>query len=131
LIKKDDKNNISVELDIPQKGMKPAWLGLLTKKELLISQTLSQTTNPTDPRVIWLIKDLISSLPSKEVRIKIKKMWEEEFNKRKKEAQNNGGLTNEEEGRLNIEVALEIKGEITEFIDEFIGLTHKLAIGVA
>ena len=120
------------ELDLPQKGMKDQWLYIFYKQYANFNTVLSELEDVTDKRVLFMVKDIISTIPEEEARREIQDTWNQLIEERLEEARkaNGGVLSNEKEGAIAIDVALEIKGLVTDWLDQFMGVTHKLAGGV-
>jgi len=135
--RKKPQNKLSediLELEIPRRGMKDHWLIVIAKQYEKFTEVLTTITDPTDPRPALLTRLLISSIPQKEgetTREEIKKKWEEILREKKEKALNNGGLTNEERGIIEIEASIEVLGYITDWFDEHLGITHKIEIMVS
>lgn len=133
------ENHEIIELDIPERESNPGYLNILFRYLSMMAATIIDMESYSDLRVSMLTDLMISTIPNKktkDLRKKIRKFKATETTRRINEAESkavaNGTiLSNEEEAKIVIEVCLETIGEITDFMDESIGISRKLEIGVS
>lgn len=120
------------ELELPQKGMKDQWLYIFYKQYSNFNTLLTNLEDVTDKRVLFMVKDIISTIPDEKARREMLDTWKQRLEERLEEAKrvNGGVLSNEKEASIAIDVALEVKGLVTDWVDQFMGVTHKLAVGM-
>lgn len=126
-------NSITLYSELPPRGMKDSWLLLLQKSCDRVGESLSNLTTPTDIRPIMLTRYVVSLVPDPEARKEIFDKWDELlFEEIEKHKNNNGGdISNEEEGKINILVALSMIGMVTSYTDLHVGIYHRVVIGTA
>lgn len=133
------ENREIIELDLPERESNPGYLNILFRYLSMMAATIVDMESYSDLRVSMLTDLMISTIPNKktkDLRKKIRKFKAVEIAKRVEaaelEAEENGTtLTNEGEAKIVIEVCLETIGLITDFMDESIGISRKLEIGVS
>ena len=132
---KTSENPNIIQLDLPERESNPGYLNILFRYLSMMAATIVDMESYSDLRVSMLTELMISTIPNKKtgnLRGKMRKFKKTEIRKRVLEAEENDiNFTNEDEARIVIEVCLETVGLITDFMDESIGLSRKLEIGLS
>lgn len=128
----ESKIERTFELDLPQRGMKDQWLYIFYKQYANFNTLLTELEDVTDKRVLFIVKDMISTIPEEESRREMQNCWKQMLEERLETArrESNGVISNEKESYIAIDVALEVKGLVTDWLDQFMGVTHKLTVGL-
>lgn len=128
-----------IEFDLPERESNPGYLNILFRYLSMMAATIIDMESYTDLRVSMLTDLMISTIPNKktgDLRKKMRNFKKKEIARRLEEemtrAEEEGiTFTNEDEAKVVIEVCLETVGLVTDFMDESIGLSRKLEIGIS
>lgn len=137
--RRTSENPEIIEFDLPERESNPGYLNILFRYLSMMAATIIDMESYSDLRVSMLTDLMISTIPNKKtgnLRGKMRKFKKNEIEKRLREAtieaeERGITFTNEDEARVIIEVCLETVGLVTDFMDESIGLSRKLEIGLS
>jgi hypothetical protein len=122
----DDTDEQIITLDKPQRGAKDGYLQLFFVSRQQMGRIISdENAGVTDPRLVTYTKYLISSITDDKIRYNVMKKYKDLLEEIKGE-----GIGNEEKFDKIVDVSMEVLGDVTAFYDEFLGITHRLKIGV-
>lgn len=121
-----DTDEQIITLDKPQRGAKDGYLQLFFVSRQQMGRIISdENTGVTDHRIVTYTKYLISSITDDEIRFTIMKKYKENLAEIKQRPIDNQAKFGE-----IVDVSMEILGDVTAFYDEFLGITHRLKLGV-
>lgn len=114
-----------ITLDKPQRGAKDGYLQLffINRKQFL--EFLINENGDDGERVITLTRYMISAVTDDQIRDNLKQKLDKEIAEIQKRSMDNAA-----KHRELIKVAMDIQGDITAFFDEFLGVTHRLRVGM-
>lgn len=122
----DDTDEQIITLDKPQRGAKDGYLQLFFVSRQQMGRIISDENNSaTDFRIVTYTKYMISSITDDTIRYNVKKKYEDLLNAIKDEH-----LDNQAQFDKIVDASMEILGDVTAFYDEFMGITHRLKVGV-
>jgi len=122
----DDQENM-IELDRPTRGAKDGYLQLFFISRQQLGRIISDPDGAvTDQRIITYTKFLISSITDDDIRDQVKEMYAEKIQAIKAEK-----LDNETRHEKMVDATMDVLGDVTAFYDEFLGITHRLKVGIA
>lgn len=124
---------VFIKADIPPRGMKDTWLNLVQMSCNRVGESLFDLKGTTDIRPVLLTRFVINLIPDPNARQEIKIAWDDLLQEELEIYKNNNGgeMSNDEEGKVNILVALNILGEVSSYVDLHVGIYHRLEIGTA
>ena len=115
-----------ITLDKPQRGAKDGYLQLFFVSRQQMGRIISdENTGVTDHRIVTYTKYLISSITDDEIRFTIMKKYKDGLLEIKHKPENNEVKFGEV-----VDLSMEVLGDVTAFYDEFLGITHRLKLGV-
>jgi len=125
-------------LDLPQRDTNQGYMNIFWRYYTLLAALIADDndTTITSEKVRMMVELMISTIPipkdpKKNKRAEIREIKDKEIDARiSAHVEKNGNITNEEESRIISQVSLEIIGNITDFIDESVGISRKLEIGM-
>lgn len=120
-----DADNV-VSLDKPQRGSKDGYLQLFFISRQQLGRIISDTEfSRTDYRLVIYTKYLISSITDDDIRDQVMKKYQNMITEAKQNHKDN-------ESRYDalVDATMEVLGDITAFYDEFMGVTHRLKVGL-
>ena len=118
-------DNEMPEMNSPQRGSKEGYLQLFFISRQQLGRIIENMQSITDPRVVTYTRFMISSIPDDELRIKA----EDEFEAAMSEI-NKKSISNEAKAEEKLIFCMQIQGDIVAFYDQFLGITHRLRIGM-
>ena len=80
----------------------------------------------TDPRIEMAVRHHVSLIPGEEIRRNVLEQFEKEIVTNVKQSD-----SNENKGRAMFLACMELEGALSSYFDEYIGQSHKLAVGIA
>lgn len=121
-----------IQLDLPQRSVKDGLMGLFFRQYSILASVLAEVESAQDPRISFLTDLIINTVPDDEVREQLRAEKEKIIEQKiKEENRNNGGSVPESRrGELTRQACMEIVGKVTSFLDQGIGLSHKLEVRV-
>lgn len=123
----EDSDEQIITLDKPQRGAKDGYLQLFFVSRQQMGRIISdESGGATDFRIVTYTKYLISSITDDTIRETVRKKYNDKLGEIKVK-----NLDNQQRFDETVEVSMEILGDVTAFYDEFLGITHRLKIGVA
>lgn len=123
----EDSEEQIITLDKPQRGAKDGYLQLFFVSRQQMGRIISdESGGATDFRIVTYTKYLISSITDDTIRETVRKKYNDKLGEIKVK-----NLDNQQRFDETVEVSMEILGDVTAFYDEFLGITHRLKIGVA
>lgn len=120
-----------IELDLPQRSIKDGLMGLFFRQYSILASTLAEITSANDPRITFLTDLIIATVPDDDLREELRaekhKLIKEKI---KQFAPNNNGTepSNHDKAELVRQACMETVGKVTSFLDQSIGLSHKLEV---
>jgi hypothetical protein len=123
----EDSDEQIITLDKPQRGAKDGYLQLFFVSRQQMGRIISdESGGAIDFRIVTYTKYLISSITDDTIRETVRKKYNDKLGEIKVK-----NLDNQQRFDETVEVSMEILGDVTAFYDEFLGITHRLKIGVA
>jgi hypothetical protein len=123
----EDSDEQIITLDKPQRGAKDGYLQLFFVSRQQMGRIISdESGGATDFRIVTYTKYLISSITDDTIRETVRKKYNDKLGEIKVK-----NLDNQQRFDETVEASMEILGDVTAFYDEFLGITHRLKIGVA
>lgn len=115
-----------ITLDKPQRGAKDGYLQLFFVSRQQMGRIIADDNiSTTDDRIVIYTKYLISSITDDTIRFNVMKKYTTKLNEIK-EKQIDNQLKYDE----IIDASMDVLGDVTAFYDEFLGITHRLRVGV-
>ncbi|HOB44227.1 MAG TPA: hypothetical protein PKV78_13600 [Methanoculleus thermophilus] len=112
-----------LDLGIPTRGSKEGYLGLYFISRQQLGNIIGNLQGVTDQRLEIFTRFMISSITDRETREELLEKLNEELEKAR-------DLRDvEERGRAAMVAYMDVIGDVTEWYDEFLGITHRLVIG--
>jgi len=112
-----------LDLGIPTRGAKEGYLGLYFASRQQLGVVIGNLQGVSDRRLEVFTRFMISGVTDREVRDKMRTR----LNELLKEAGDRQDA--EDRARAAIAAYMEVLGEVTEWYDDFLGITHRLVIG--
>jgi hypothetical protein len=115
-----------IEFDRPTRGSKEGYLMLHFNARQQLGRIIADPEQqPGNNRIVTFTKYMISSITDDEIRENIRVKYQTGLDELKRE-----DLSNEDRHERTINISMEILGDITAFYDEFLGISHRLKIGM-
>jgi len=122
-----------IQLDLPQKNIKEGLMGLFFRQYSILASVLAEVTSATDLRISFLTDLIINTVPDDEYRDELRKEKTEMMISKRKEfkaANADRPMSNADEAELLRQVCMELIGRVTSYLDQSIGLSHKLEVRI-
>lgn len=120
----DDEQIIT--LDKPQRGAKDGYLQLFFISRQQMGRIISdEYGGATDYRIVTYTKYLISSITDDTIRANVMEKYKTTLDKIK-----NKNIDNQAKFDEIVDASMDVLGDVTAFYDEFLGVTHRLRVGV-
>ena len=115
-----------IEFDRPTRGSKDGYLQLYFICRQQLGRIISDPDqSPTDRRLITYTKYLISSITDDDIRGQVMDKYKALLVEIKKK-----NIDNEQRYEEIIDATMEILGDVNAFYDEFLGISHRLKVGI-
>jgi hypothetical protein len=115
-----------IEFDRPTRGSKDGYLQLYFISRQQLGRIISDPSqSSTDGRIVTYTKFLISSITDDEIRDTVRKKYLKTI-----EDINNENYDNDIRHEKIIDACMEVLGDINAFYDEFLGISHRLKVGL-
>ena len=122
----DDGEEQIITLDKPQRGAKDGYLQLFFVSRQQMGRIISdEYGGATDYRLVTYTKYMISSITDDTIRETVRKKYNDKLHEIKQTSSDN-----QDRFDKTVEASMEIMGDVTAFFDEFMGITHRLKVGV-
>jgi len=120
----------TIELELPLKDGSPGYLGLFFRYYSTLGMIASDSKGESDYRIMTLTSIMISAITDKNVRTHLKGLRKQLIDDGIKdfEKTNTRKLSVEEKNKIVVEACYEILGEISDFMDEYLGVTTKMEV---
>lgn len=120
----DNNNPNIIGLDLPMKESR-GLAGLFLRYYSTLAALVCDTKGNTDYRVEMFVDTMISSIPENDIRDKLRELKKEMIRKRTKDIDNVS-----DKNREITKISLEIVGEISNYIDMYLGTSKKISVSV-
>lgn len=118
------QDEASIDLGIPKKGGKEGYLFLFFTARQQIGSLIAHMEGITDPRLEVFTRYMISSITDAETRSEILDEMDRQLDEIGRERT---GV--EERARAAMVVYMDALGAVSDWYDDFLGITHRLVIG--
>lgn len=116
-----------IEFDRPTRGSKDGYLQLYFISRQQLGRIISDPDqSPTDRRIITFTKFLISSITDDTIRDNVRVKYRGLLQDIKQK-----DIDNEQRHEEIVDASMEILGDVNAFYDEFLGISHRLKVGIA
>lgn len=116
-----------IEFDRPTRGSKDGYLQLYFISRQQLGRIISDPDqSSTDRRIVTYTKFLISSITDDDIRDAVKQKYLGLIAEAKAK-----DTDNEQRHEELIDACMEILGDINAFYDEFLGISHRLKVGIS
>lgn len=116
-----------IEFDRPTRGSKDGYLQLYFISRQQLGRIISDPDqSSTDRRIVTYTKFLISSITDDDIRDEVKQKYLGLIAEAKAK-----DTDNEQRHEELIDACMEILGDINAFYDEFLGISHRLKVGIS
>lgn len=116
-----------IEFDRPTRGSKDGYLQLYFVSRQQLGRIISDPDqSSTDHRIVTYTKFLISSITDDDIRGAVKEKYLNLIKETKEK-----DMDNEQRHEELINACMEILGDVNAFYDEFLGISHRLRVGIS
>lgn len=121
-----DEEVSTITFDRPKRGSKDGYLQLFFIQLREYGKLISDPTgSPTDRRLVTFTQFLIAHITDDDIRDEVRKKYKTLLTEIQARP-----LDNEAKYSEIVEATMEVVGDVVAFYDEFLGITHRLEIGV-
>lgn len=113
------------EMNTPQRGSKDGYLQLFFLSRQQLGRIIENMQAVTDPRIVVYTRFMISSITDDTLRADAEDLFEEELVKIEKLE-----ISNDKKGEMRLQLCMQIQGDIVAFYDQFLGISHRLRVGL-
>lgn len=115
-----------IVLDKPERGAKDGYLTMFFQMNVQMGRLISDSNGISDPRIRMYTLKMISTITDDQIR----KRAYDTFNARLQQIREEGGDVDIQNQKICDFCVGEMQGHITSWFDQFIGITHRLRLGV-